>query len=182
MKGLPPLCAVSAVGLEPIQRSGCSFIPLGASLRRRAHRKERELPVCWCWLRNALPITRTAGAHGKLSPGLDPSKPRIMMFGTPTPLAPHGRSAVLCTRTPDPNFVPHISICPYRTFCQVSCEGSAWQKHRKNLGFAARRSAFPPSLGRLGSHPQTHRSYGATPSFLRRLNSTTFPDDEEFYA
>lgn len=131
MKGMPPLCAVSAVGLEPIQRSGCSVIPLGASTKQRAHRNERELPVCWCWLRNALPITGTAGADEKLSPGLDPSKPRIMMFGTSAPLAPYGSSAVPCARTPDPTLVPHISICPYRSFRMVFCEGSARQRRRK---------------------------------------------------
>jgi|GEM_PF-7059038 len=111
-RGKPPPCAVSAVGLEPIQRSGRSIVPLGASAMRRAHRNEREPPVCWCWLRNALPITDTAGAHVTLTPGLDPSKPRLVFVCTATPSAPLGASVVDPSRTLDPTPSPHISICP----------------------------------------------------------------------
>lgn len=110
-RGKPPPCAVSAVGLEPIQRSGRSIVPLGASAMRRAHRNEREPPVCWCWLRNALPITDTAGAHVTLTPGLDPSKPRLFFICTATPSAPLGSSVVSSPRTLDPTLSPHISIC-----------------------------------------------------------------------
>lgn len=111
-RGEPPPCAVSAVGLEPIQRSGRSIAPLGASTKRRAHRSEREPPVCWCWLRNALPITGTAGAHVTLTPGLDPSKPHIILVCTATPSAPSGSSVLNPPRTSDPTHSPHISICP----------------------------------------------------------------------
>lgn len=131
-RGKPPPCAVSAVGLEPIQRSGRSIVPLGASTKRRAHRSEREPPVCWCWLRNALPITGTAGAHVKLTPGLDPSKPHIVFLCTTAPSAPFDSSVFDPPRTLDPTHSPHILICPCRDPPTSPCLASGTQ-HGKNI-------------------------------------------------
>lgn len=115
---MPPHCAVSAVGLEPIQLGGRPVTPLGNSLARPAHQSKRGLPSIQCWLRNALPITNTAGVllvHRNTQP---PPVSGVILAGcsrSRSGLRPHVRFRLQCpTGCPFAGISFKLFSCNYR--------------------------------------------------------------------